>query len=157
MTAVLGVTKGSFYHHFKNIDAFKAALLEAWEQDSLEIIREITKDEISPDILHKLIAEFEKRSPKPEIRIRAWAVTDKAACESIERLDVERIAFLTKVLTPVFGAGNRASAFAAVFYAVIIGSLSMHPPLSIDRIKELGRTLFQMSGVLPRGDEPSAH
>jgi AcrR family transcriptional regulator len=103
MTAALGVTKGSFYHHFKNIDTYKAALLDAWEQDSLEIIGQITKDGITPDILHKLISEFEKRSPKPEIIIRAWAVTDKAPRVLMERLHAQRLSFLKRNLDSDFG------------------------------------------------------
>jgi AcrR family transcriptional regulator len=156
MTDALGVTKGAFYHHFKNIQQFKLRLLEAWTGDSVEIIRTIEQNESPEKVLFGLIDEFEKRSPLPEIAIRAWAVSDPLPREHMERLDAVRVAFLTDVFTRIFKSRPKAETAARMLYCIITGSLAVHPPLEMTWLKKIFRELFRLHGIgIPGRSSPA--
>jgi AcrR family transcriptional regulator len=155
MTNALGVTKGSFYHHFKNIRQFREKLLEAWERDSLVIIQAIEQAPSPDKVLLGLLGEFEKRSPRPEIAIRAWAVTDPMPRAHMEHLDALRLAFLTSTLAKILGSKARGKTAALLLYSAIIGSLSAHPPLKMAAVKKVFREFFYLYGIgAPGGGVP---
>ena len=149
LTQALGVTKGSFYHHFKNIQAFKEALLDAWETDSTVIIRAIETKGDPFRVLKGLLGEYEKRSPLPEIAIRAWAVTDPLPREYMTRLDALRITFIAKLLGKILGTKKRGEAAALVLYTATVGSLMSHPPLPLGSIKTIYGEFFRLYGIGP--------
>lgn len=48
LCALLKITKGAFYHHFKNIDGYVDALMKYWlEVNTFEFIREVTCPKIA--------------------------------------------------------------------------------------------------------------
>ena len=149
LTQALGVTKGSFYHHFKNIQAFKTALLDAWETDSTVIIRSIEPKGDPFRVIEGLLGEYEKRSPLPEIAIRAWAVTDPLPREHMKRLDALRLTFLTGLLKKILGTKKRGEAAALVLYTATIGSLMSHPPLPLNAVKTIYGEFFRLYGIGP--------
>lgn len=147
MTAALGVTKGSFYHHFKNIQGYKRALLDAWEADTGRIIESIESRGTPNTMLADLLGEFAKRSPLPEIAIRAWAVTDPLPREHMARLDGLRLSFITENLSQALGDGQMGQIAAEIFYSIIIGGLAMHPPLPLTSIATSIEALSSLLGI----------
>lgn len=78
----LGVSKGSFYHHFQNYHSFKAAFLTAYEREStLNVIASLEAGESALAKLHQLIltvvAFSQKATINPDNMLRAWAVHDE--------------------------------------------------------------------------------
>ncbi len=149
LTQALGVTKGSFYHHYESIPRFHAALLTAWEKDSKTIVAAIDKDTSPFTVLHAMLREFQRRDPGPEITVRAWAATDQTARETLERLDKLRTTFLSKLLSDALGdikAGRRAALF---LYSAVIGSLCIHPPLKLAALKQIFEDFLSHYNLLP--------
>jgi AcrR family transcriptional regulator len=107
----LEVSRGSFYWHFADVDAFHAAVLRHWREVALENI--VAELEGAPgDRLHALIRRAFSTRSKLESAVRAWAVADAKARAAVETVDTERVRYLTKLLIetgldPVT-AGSRA-------------------------------------------------
>jgi AcrR family transcriptional regulator len=122
LAKLLGVTKGSFYWHFKNREDLLMALLQAWiDLETDGIIAQV--DALEGDGYQKLLALFElavQDYGQIETAIRAWATIDvKIAAVVAEidrrRLDYTRDMFLQIGFTP-FEAIVRAR---LVYYALI--------------------------------------
>ena len=55
LCALLEITKGAFYHHFKNIDGYVDALMKYWlEVNTFGFIREVDKLNTPKEQLQKL-------------------------------------------------------------------------------------------------------
>jgi AcrR family transcriptional regulator len=122
LAKLLGVTKGSFYWHFKNREDLLMALLQAWiDLETDGIIAQV--DALEGDGNQKLLALFElavQDYGQIEPAIRAWATIDVKIAAVVgevdrRRLDYTRDMFLQIGFTP-FEAIVRAR---LVYYALI--------------------------------------
>jgi AcrR family transcriptional regulator len=122
LAKLLGVTKGSFYWHFKNREELLMALLQAWiDLETDGIIAQV--DALEGDGHQKLLALFElavQDYGQIETAIRAWATIDVKIAAVVaqvdrRRLDYTRDMFLQIGFTP-FEAIVRAR---LVYYALI--------------------------------------
>jgi AcrR family transcriptional regulator len=122
LAKLLGVTKGSFYWHFKNREDLLMALLQAWiDLETDGIIAQV--DALEGDGYQKLLALFElavQDYGQIETAIRAWATIDVKIAAVVaqvdrRRLDYTRDMFLQIGFTP-FEAIVRAR---LVYYALI--------------------------------------
>jgi len=138
LTNRLGVTKGSFYHHFKNYQEFKEAFMTFFEEEgTLQIIK---LAETAPTPAGKIALVLEatlQGPPQVEVAIRAWALQDGLVQTYQERIDQQRIAYLQEL----FYASNRTQAqaltMARLFYAIYVGSEHIRPPITGEALREL--------------------
>jgi AcrR family transcriptional regulator len=106
LAKVMGVSRGSFYWHFADVDAFQAAILQRWREIALErIVSEI--DRLSHDRLETLIQRAFGSRTSLEIAVRAWATAEPKARDAVDEVDAERVRYLRKLL---LGAGVEAAA-----------------------------------------------
>ncbi|MGW5722765.1 TetR/AcrR family transcriptional regulator [Amycolatopsis sp. NPDC003865] len=123
LTERLGLSKGSFYHHFKGISGFRTALLAHFETE--RTTRFMEQADTAPDdrlgALLKLVL-----APGPglglEIAVRAWALQDAEARAVQERVDRTRVAYLTDV------SGD--AGLAQALYLIVVGAGQVVPPLT---------------------------
>lgn len=135
----LGVTKGSFYHHFASREAFTEALLSHWEEQlthRLIAASSSGRDFSERDLTLTRLGE-ELFDPELEVAIRAWALRDPAVMRVQERVDQQRIRYLQELFTLATEHTESAGALALIRYAFYVGAQQVRPSLSPQRYTEL--------------------
>jgi AcrR family transcriptional regulator len=125
----LGVTKGSFYWHFKDRAALVAAALDAWAEGRIAAIAEQAKPAASaPQARAALVAllDIYARAPNPkglavELAIRGLARRDAGAARAVARVDAERMARVGALFEKLGLPPDQADARALLFYAFLFG------------------------------------
>jgi AcrR family transcriptional regulator len=118
----LNVSKGSFYHHFKNIDDFIVQLMKYWEKGMTESIIETTEKEISFDEkVEKLNELVSKADHEIEVKIRAWGLRNEKVKKQIEGVDLKRIEYLKGLYLEQGNKNIIAADFAKLEYALFVG------------------------------------
>ena len=119
----LGVTRGSFYYHFKDRDDLLHELLAYWEQHwTIEIGEDITVLGLDPIqsllALSRLIRH--RKAAEYDTVFRAWAQHDPVAQKVLERVDEYRLGFIRDLFERAsfkgLDAENRARLF--LYYEV---------------------------------------
>ena len=131
----LGVSKGSFYWHFKDLPSLLQVMLTQWEDQATERIIQLA-EAASPDPVDRLVHLAEMATGDPdqphggfqtEAAIRDWARHDPAAAAVQARVDRRRLAYLAAA----FDAAGRPEplARARILMAALVGAQSL-PPVS---------------------------
>lgn len=113
----IGLSKGSFYHHFQNADAYRAALLDRWEQTQTDAPIEQTAGTADP--LQALRTVIEPLDHPLELAVRAWAVRNAEVRAALQRVDERRLAYLQQIHDQSGRA--HAAELAALEYATFVG------------------------------------
>lgn len=118
----LGVTSGSFYHHFGNWEGFVAALLEHWEHEEVRRIVELTNAREDPVERITTMKQLAVTVPhEAEAAIRGWATTDPLVEKAQRTVDAGRLQALDDVLAPVVPDAALRSELATLGLALLIG------------------------------------
>ncbi|ADJ49465.1 TetR family transcriptional regulator [Amycolatopsis mediterranei S699] len=128
LTERLGLSKGSFYHHFKGMSGYRTALLAHFETE--RTTRFVEQAEAAEgDRLRALLRLVLAPGPGPELEIavRAWALQDAEARAVQERVDSTRVAYLTEI------SGD--AGLAQALYLVVVGAGQVVPPLTGRQLK----------------------
>ncbi|MEM7644654.1 MAG: TetR family transcriptional regulator [Pseudomonadota bacterium] len=130
-----GRTRGSFYHHFEDHDAFLRALAETWRDRQTDAV--IAQVEAGPggargDRLQKVAAAIDHRL---DIAMRRAAGRHPAFAAMVAAVDSRRIDYIARVLQAdrSLDAAD-ATRLAELDYALFVGSQVLWPdraPLSM--------------------------
>ena len=98
----LKVTKGSFYWHFKNRETLLKEMLNHWIKtlttDIIERSKEGSKD--AKETLFKLMTIItDEKVGRYETAIRAWATHDDMARAILQKVDQQRLKYITSIFT----------------------------------------------------------
>ena len=122
MCAQLGVTKGSFYWHFTDRQAFLGGLLDYWEYkatqaiiDRVEASGGAPRSRILWLLREGLSGQFDFSA---ELAIRHWARNDGLAAAAVKRVDARRIEFLEGILEEMGFAPEAATTKAIFLYSL---------------------------------------
>ncbi|GIH93075.1 TetR/AcrR family transcriptional regulator [Planobispora siamensis] len=136
----LGLTKGSFYHHFRGMPGYRTALLDHFEARFTTSLIDVVESE--PHLpaavrLERLIDLVGRTgdSADLEVAVRAWAQQDEQAREVQERVDRRRTEYL-RVLWEQRG-GEEPDTMARLLYLILVGAGHMVPPLTFKEIREV--------------------
>ncbi|MCZ8312903.1 MAG: TetR/AcrR family transcriptional regulator [Magnetospirillum sp.] len=133
LAATLGVTKGSFYWHFKDREALVVALLERWAAGRIAAIAEQTRDYGSEGAARKALLallDIYARTPNRkglavELAIRGLAPGHAAAKRAVARVDAARLAKVGALFAKLGKTPAEADARALLFYAFLFGQSLM--------------------------------
>lgn len=119
---LLNVTRGSFYHHFKNRDDFVRTLLSRWELEYTELmLAQANMGDTLDDVLKRYLDMASQKHPSREVAIRAWALNDPLVAEYQHRVDEKRLAFVINKLNKLFIPRGYAEKIGKLVHLCFIG------------------------------------
>lgn len=151
-------TKGSFYWHFRDVPALKAAMLDHWRHHATEeIIAANTGEATDPQRrLHGLIAQVtDERGTayggvRTEAAMREWARVDRDVADAVRGVDKRRLAYLQSIASDLGHDDAAAATMAQLLYAGLIG-LEYLEGQGLARASDALQTLGRMMARNGRG------
>jgi AcrR family transcriptional regulator len=138
MALALGVTKGSFYHHFNNVRDFEGQLLTYWANQYLSTADSLPDDHlVLLPLLDTIMGKTFSPITEPEIAIRMWAHQDERAYQVVEQVDAVRRQFVLEVFRSTVENEEQAGLMADMLFTITIGSLTALPRISPERVLDL--------------------
>ncbi|WP_224815205.1 TetR/AcrR family transcriptional regulator [Hasllibacter sp. MH4015] len=120
----LKTTKGSFYHHFKDVPAYHAAMLALWQDKAFTGIVDGLADIPTPQARLRALARLANDGAPDrfgglliEPAIRAWSLHDANVADAVAGIDAKRIAYVGDLLE----ACGQPRRLAILFYGAFIG------------------------------------
>ena len=125
----LGVTKGSFYWHFKGREDLLFAVLEAWRLRMTSEIRELITDTSGTpwERIERLLRISTSARPEVpgspfEMTLRDWARRDPSVSEIVREVDRARAEFLQRLYRDAGLSDADAADSSELHIAFVIGS-----------------------------------
>lgn len=129
IAARLGLTKGSFHHHFRGAGDYRRALLERYEADAIAAIDAAVTAvaELGPEEALMALPDRAELDPDLDGAIRGWAVEDDAARAVQQRVDAARLDALVGLWQRILPDPARARTAALVPHLLMIGASMARP------------------------------
>jgi AcrR family transcriptional regulator len=127
-----GVTKGSFYWHFKDRQALLDAVLERWREGRIRDIEKTTTVAPGKELeqLHYAIevygASRNRKGMSIELAVRDWARHDARAAAIVESVDLYRLECTRKLFVASGMSDAEAKSRSLLLYACVFGLSLMH-------------------------------
>jgi AcrR family transcriptional regulator len=128
----LGVTKGSFYWHFKDRRDLLDAVLTLWKDGRIRDIRKQTQAQPGGEVaalLHTIEVYSSARNRRGisiEAAVRDWARRDAQASAVVDEVDAERLACACRLFLACGVEQKEAQARSVMLYAYVFGVSLMH-------------------------------
>ncbi|PYI57327.1 TetR/AcrR family transcriptional regulator [Paenibacillus flagellatus] len=149
LTGRLKVTKGAFYHHFKNWQDYKESLLSLYENERTLKTIEFAEQQLSPlDKFEYVMEKSIRRDQKLEVAVRAWALIEPFVQSYQQRIDQRRVDYLEEMIFLLYKDRERARTAALIFYSLHVGSQHLLPPVKEQDLVKLYRELQQAFHIL---------
>jgi AcrR family transcriptional regulator len=149
----LGVSKGSFHHHFAGAGDFKRALLAAYEAlvvDALNQAIEQAPAATPKAALASLTAAITGTQSfyrtELEVAMRAWAFSEPEVRAVQERVDRRRLESLEGIWSRILDDPATVQTAALLPYLVGIGASLLQPPTPRDQLQRVYELLL---GLVP--------
>jgi AcrR family transcriptional regulator len=140
----LGVSRGSFYWHFRDLAAFHARVIEQWKEVATDaIIADIEQHQSLEARLEALLRHAFGDGAALEVRMRAWAEGNAAAARALDHIDRRRRGYIERLLVEAGIAPAVAAIRTQVLYWAYLGA-------ALSRSRLAGARLERMVAELKR-------
>ena len=149
----LGVSRGSFYWHFTDLNDFHARVIEHWRQTATEaVIADLERYECREQRLEVLLRRALGHHNAMEIRMRAWADNSPEAAQAVQDMDRRRREYMERLLVDAGIAPSLAATRVQLLYWAYLGAA-----LSRSRLagKPLDRVVTELKQIA-FGGQPAA-
>ncbi len=144
-----GVTKGSFYWHFKDRRALLDAVLTRWKDGRIRDIEKTTA--VAPgrerEQLHYAIevygASRNRKGMAIELAVRDWARHDAVAAAVVESVDLYRLECTRKLFVAAGMSDAEAKSRSLLLYACVFGLSLMHYTHFDDNLSDLKQRIAE--------------
>jgi len=142
----IGVSRGSFYWHFKDREDLLRQVLEAWRQRAtLQLTQRLER--ASPDPLAQLRdvislpfrGRSAQRAARIELAIRAWARRDPMARQAVDEADALRIGYIAQVFSGLGFGIAEARHRAFLLYSYVVAESQFGSPGTVEQRQERAR------------------
>jgi AcrR family transcriptional regulator len=143
LCARLGLSKGSFYHHFEGMSGYRRALLEYFEEretrDFIERANAAPEPAGEARMRHMLADVMASEGGRPHLEdaVRSWASSDPVAREHLDRIDLARVDFFQTQFEAMDLDHQAAADFARIALLMSIGAAQTLPPLAPPEVVRL--------------------
>ena len=127
-----GVTKGSFYWHFKDRRDLFLAVLERWSEGRIRDIEKVTGAQPGQErdrLNHAIEVYGTSRNRKGmaiELAVRDWARRDPEAAAVVESVDLYRLECTRRLFVATGMSDAEAKSRSLLLYACVFGLSLMH-------------------------------
>jgi|SRR5581483_2806399 len=141
----LRISRGSFYWHFADLDAFHARVIEHWKQAATEtIITDIEQHDSLEERLVALLRHAFGHRASVEVRMRTWAETNSAAERAVSDIDRRRREYLERLLVEAGIAPLLAATRAQLLYWTYLGAALSRTKMTGERLEQIVAELKQV-------------
>jgi AcrR family transcriptional regulator len=142
----LGVSRGSFYWHFADMDAFQLAVMQRWQKVATDaIIREVEGAAAGTDRLLFLLRLAFKADAAHEIAMRSWAVSHGQARAIVKAVDTRRLVYIERLFSEAGLEQSLARARAQIVYWTYIGFVLSEKPAEGAELEHLIEELASLA------------
>ena len=146
----LGVSRGSFYWHFKDLADFHAGVLGRWQE--LKIQATIDGLEAGGDSaeskLRQLIGIASTGDGKLEQAIRAWAFSDAQVKATVDTIDARALGYVQFCLVEMGINDETAHARARIIYSAYLGQMMIGGDWPEEERSAQGEELMRFAGTM---------
>jgi AcrR family transcriptional regulator len=129
----LGVTRGSFYWHFRDREDLLRRVLAAWKERATEQLtarlaqaHDDPREQLADASTLPFRGRAATRAARIELAIRAWARRDAMAREAVDAADAARIAYHEQLFAALGHAADEAHARAFALYGYEVAESLLH-------------------------------
>ena len=129
-----GVTKGSFYHHFKDMDAFLEDLGAHWiKRQTLDLMDDFDIKDLTPDGIASIVDAAQQIDLSLELHMRDLARRHGGIAAHVAKADEMRLAFLASQYASRYGVdSDEARTLSLLDFACFLGCKILKPRLTRD-------------------------
>ena len=146
LAKAMGVSRGSFYWHFKDIGAYHAAILKHWREVAAEqIIANLEASSKHDNPLLLLLRRTFSGKLALENAVRTWATLDPVARAAVQATDRRRLSYVQKLFERSGVSPDVARSRAQIFYWAFLGFALADRPLPKARQDAVLEELIRMA------------
>jgi AcrR family transcriptional regulator len=146
LAKTMGVSRGSFYWHFKDIGAYHAAILKHWREVAAEqIIANLEASSQHDNPLLLLLHRTFSSKLALENAVRTWATLDPKARAAVQATDRRRLSYVETLFKRSGVSPSVARSRAQIFYWAFLGFALSDKPLPKARQDAVLEELLRMA------------